>query len=89
MNTYCSDIFLLTWPVSCRNTTRVNTAVHLPIRDQFTFSNTTPDCVCTFITRPLSLLFFFQTPEVTIVISPFSAVFFFIAEILANVVIFT
>ncbi len=88
MNPYCSDNLLLTWPVSCRNTTWVNSPVHLPIRDQFTFSNTTPDCVCT-LTRPLFLLFFFQTPEVTIIIFPFSAVFLFIDEILANVVIFT
>ena len=32
---------------------------------------------------------FFHSPEVTIVISPFSAVFFFIADISANEVIFT
>jgi hypothetical protein len=31
MNTYSSDNYLLTWPVSCRNTTLVNNAVHLPI----------------------------------------------------------
>jgi hypothetical protein len=75
-----------TWPISCHNTTRVNSAVHLPIRDQFTFSNTTPDCFCT-ITSPVIIVYFFR-PEVTIVISPFSAVFF-IAKFLANFVVFT
>ena len=49
-----------TWPISCHNTTRVNSAVHLPIWDQFTFSNMTPDCFCILITRPLLLLIFFS-----------------------------
>jgi hypothetical protein len=32
---------------------QVNTAVHLPIRDQFIFSHTTPDYIFNYITRHL------------------------------------
>ncbi len=79
--------FMVTWRVSCRTTTQVNSAVHLPVWDWFTISNTAPVCFCTFRTGPLLFLYFFHSPEVTIVITPFSAVFF-IADISANVVVF-
>ena len=49
---------------------RVKNAVHLHIPDQFIFSHTTPVGFFTFITR-------FHSPEITIVVSIFSAVFFY------------
>ncbi len=88
MSNYYLVNFMVTWRVSCHTTTWVNSAVHLPVWDWFTFSNMAPVCFCTFRTCPLLFLYVFHSPEVTIVLSPFLAVFF-IADISANVVILT
>ena len=56
----------------------MNTAVHLPIRDQLFFSHTTPYYIFNFITRHLILFAINSTHlSVTIVPSRFSAVFFY------------
>ena len=60
---------------------RMNTAVHLPIRDQLFFSHTTPYYIFNFITRHLILFAINSTHlSVTIVPSRFSAVFYSIAD---------
>ena len=82
MTIFCS---LALFPVVTPH--RVNTAVHLQIRDQFFFL-TRPLTVFVLLSRHLFWLFFFQTPECHHHTFPFSAVFFY-CRFLANVVIFT
>ena len=71
---------------------QMNTAVHLPIRDQLFFSHTTPDYIFIFITRHLIVFAINSTHlSVTIVPSRFSAVFFNadFCRLFSDVVIFT